>query len=415
MDKISVIFYVVLCYLIFIVLFYLMLKIVTSNLGKLVFFIDSLVVRWLRAQIRDRTREEKLNLPMLVHIKLNRFYYWLIYFEDKVNPKLSNVLRIRLVNIGMFVFSYHFINDYNLANALYLTWADGSSFSKNLYRDYLHLNPKARIWIAGCLFIPMVYSVYNHLSFKILRVNRYLEPYTNFFVNLLQKIEKNMNTIRLEKDVLVQNQIRELVGGLPYNFSHGELVAHKIEPEIFSEDRNLTIKQLNKFAELKVEFDALNKRNQKNNLKHPVLIKTLRVLRCKFSRIFENHRYGLLYHEQPIFLDTFGNKMIQRCRDFFSENQNQIYKHKFTQARVIRAEVLKDLPYYENELANILKKFTEDLEDYYFCLFENKTRVEESLNKLVLLINDQRVVDHLKMLLKSIMMSYLLILRKLIF
>lgn len=414
MDKVSVIFHTVLWYLIFIVLFYLALKIVTSILGKFMLFIDGLVVRRLRAQIRIRTREEKLNLQMLVHIKLTQVYFWLIVFEDKIIPKIRNVLSIKLVNIGVFVIAYHFINGYDLVNAVHLTLADGVSFSKSLYNDYGHLNPKAQSWIAGCLFIPVVYSVYNYLSFKILRMDRYLHPYLELFINFRRKIENNINLIRTGREAIVQHQIRELAGGLSYKFTNGELVAHKIEPEIPGRDRKLTIKQLNRFAEAKNEFDALNKRNRKYNVKHPVLLKTFNVLKRNFFQILESYSSGLLYHERPIFLDAVEDYGVQRCRHYFSKNHNQIYKHKFTNARVIRAEVLKDLPYYEKELANILKTFTENLEDYYFCLLENKKRVEGSLNKLALTINDRRFEDHLKMILKHIMMSYLIIIRRFI-
>ncbi|WP_044478021.1 hypothetical protein [Paenibacillus antibioticophila] len=412
MKTILLILYVIICYVIMKLLFFFLLKIALFFLWRLTSIIEEIIILPLQGKPKrrsQRTKREIIRVP-----KLNTYLSYNL-FKHYVKTSVRQIFRVKVIDIFFILVAFHFCNELILLNAVNMTISDIISFSKTTFDYYNHSDEKFQKLVVYIVFAPAIYVTYLYLTFRVFRMERYLVPYLSLFEEIQKKIVNNINIIQRDKQGVVEHRIKEIAGGFSYRFAGGT-------PQIcqdnyfggFSEERDVSVVCLEKFKEEDLKFAELKAEYKKGIIKHPVLEMMIRKSNLTVSNILYSYNLGILGHEKRIFLDVSSNYELQKCRNYFFDNHNQIYKHKFTNARVIRSEALKDLSYYENKLARTINIFKEDLEEYLYCLGENNRYLELNMNKVAHVINIQHFGSHIKILLMSIIFSYFKIIRKLI-
>ncbi|OAB40548.1 hypothetical protein PMSD_01185 [Paenibacillus macquariensis subsp. defensor] len=410
MTILSVTFQSILLYLFLKVSFYLLFKLASSLLVRLIFRLDEVLVTWLEGRMSIRFDQGILRSLMVLHIGLDKACIYLFRFGDYITPNnIRNIFRIKLLDVVIFVFAYHICSGSPISEAAFLTKSNVIYFFLVLYNHYEDLNSKLQQFILMCIFAPVIYNIYLYLSFKLFRMDKCLIPYLHFFNNTNKRIVNNIDLVRRYKKEMIDNQMEELASLISYKCSDEVLVAYK-KDYVYRDDKQIEIKQLLRFKD---ELQVLEEINKQSMIKHRIPVVTVRKLKGYAYKIFESYD-GILHHEELIFLNKDTNYEIQQCSDYFSKNQNQIYKHKFTKARIIRTEVLKDLEYYEKRLGKIIRNLSKNLDSYYFCLVKNNIRLDSCLRKLSATINTHHWIDHVKVVLKNVIKDYLRIINKLI-
>ncbi|MEC0124412.1 hypothetical protein [Paenibacillus pabuli] len=410
MKTILLISSVLICYVIMKLFFFVLLKAAVFFLWRLSSIIEEIIFLPSRGKLKRkslRTKREIIRVPNIVT------YLNYKLFNQYVKTSMRQKFSLKIIDIFFILVAFHFCKDFNLLNAVEMTISDIISFSKITFDYYNHLDNKVQKLVVCIIFAPAMYVTYLYLTFRLFSMERYLVPNLSLFEEIHRKIINNINIIQRDQRSLVEQRIKEITGGFSYSFSGGTPEIYE-DFDRFSGERDISVECLEKFKEEDLKFNKLKKKYKKSIIKHPILDMMVRKLNLTASSILQSYNVGILYHEKRVFLDESSSHELQKCRNYFFENHNQIYKHKFTNARIIRSEVLKNLSYYENELARTIKAFEENLEDYLYCLGENNKYLEWNINEVASIINVQHFEGHIKIILMNIISSYLTIIRKIV-
>lgn len=390
--------------------FFVLLKAAVFLLWRLASIIEEIIVLPLRRKLKTkslRTKREIIRVPNIVT------YLRYKLFNQYVKTNMRQKFSLKIIDIFFILVAFHFCKEFNLLNAFKLTISDIISFSKITFDYYNHLENKVQKLVVCIILAPAMYVTFLYLTFRLFSMERYLVPYLSLFDEIHKKIINNINIIQKNQRSLVEHQIKEITGGFSYSFFGGTPEIHE-EFDRFSGEGEISLECLERFKEEDQKLNKLKKKYKKSIIKHPILDMMVRKLNLTASSILQSYNVGILYHEKLVFLDESSSYELQKCRNYFFENHNQIYKHKFTNARIIRSEVLKNLSYYENELARIINTFEKNLEDYLYCLGENNKYLEWNINKVASIINVQHFGVHIKRILMNIISIYFTIIRKIV-
>jgi len=225
-------------------------------------------------------------------------------------------------------------------------------------------------------------------------------------IEIKGNINDNIKTIKLYKDELINIFLKDLTEDLPYRLNNGKLVAYKVKIPYYTQ------------SEDKVSISSLMNRNndvskmikqKKYNTKINSVNKFTRLINDKFDEYFNNlfSRYNAFYFlERRLILKDKENREYLDCKSYFSENQNRIYKYRFTNIRVIRKESLNQLDNYERRVSTIMKEYSEDLEQYLFEILIEKNRLEKLLREVKKYISIQGYFNHISLILKHTLIDY---------
>ncbi|MFN0224247.1 hypothetical protein [Paenibacillus sp. KR2-11] len=376
---------------------------------RLVFSIDHFLSKWLRSRQLVKLDQGIYHQLMRLHIQLDQLTDTLLRIHFQWNNRKPYFFRVNALNAVLVVLSYNLVNShYAVAEAIRECIADFMVIYMIISREYNTLSASIKSFIILVLCAPLIYHVFQYCIVRLFKVERSMSPHIRFLALLRKEIGQNIAILRIGEREILSQKVKEVTAGIGYDIREDGLIAQK---RVFLHYNDDTLAHsLSKIQDILHEVKTLTlppKTNQTYILRLEQDIQNL--LQKKMSE-----RFGLCYYEQLVLSGIKDNDRFKACTEYFTKNRNQIYKHKFTKARVVRKEALERLDYYEDMAFEIITKYKADMDSYYFCLLENQCRLNSLIIRLHRKLYTTSLTDHLVITTKNALHEYWRILSRLV-
>lgn len=360
------------------------------------------------------TKPSKLENSLIIKFKyaiskfLDKLYdksYQLV-FSYKVlrnRKKLKHCIAINIVNLkhciksifkiclfNFFVLGigyYYFIDKNEVINAI-------SYFEKFDYTKFLN-------YIALILPLPIIKTIYDYIKVKLLLKNECNEL-KNKCLNLFKFIEKNIEKVDFYK---VENEIEciaeEITNNIGFEFENGKLkIQHRRSYNMYSKEKNRLY-----LESVTEEIDKIN---------NFITDKFIKENKFKVEKYFFIIPYFFEVYEKNI-LDYKTCIEYKKLCEYFEKNNNQIYKCKFTDVRVVEEKRIILLDLYIERCENWLKNYRNEFTEYTMEMLILDCEVKKHLIYMNRVLFSTRVTDALKTIISTSIMEYLEIIKKILY
>ncbi|MNK76204.1 hypothetical protein D3C87_957680 [compost metagenome] len=405
----EIILKVVFLYLASSLLFRFLVEKATYLLYLFTFSIDHCLSIWLRSRQLVKLDQGIYPQLMRLHIQLNQLTDTLLRIHFQWGNRKPYFLRANALNAFSALFSYNLvISNYEVSKAVHTSVVDILVLYKIICREYNNLSPTIKNFVILMLCAPLLYHAFQYCSVRIFQMERFMTPHLRVLLLLKKKLEQNIISLRSGKRELLRQKVKEITAGIGYDIREDGLVAQ--ERGFLYYDDDTRIPPLSKIQDLLHELETTI---LPQDAKHTYLLRLEQEIQNLIQQKMSERIFGLIYYEQLVLSDIKENDRFRVCTEYFTKNRNQIHKYKFTTARVVRKEVLERLDYYENMAFEKLTKYKADLDDYYFCLLENQTRINSFVIRLHRELYTTAYTGHIASLTKNTLREYWRILSKL--
>jgi len=396
-------------YLVFCTLFRFFAEKVSYLPYTLVHNIDHSLSKWLRNRQFVKLDQGIFHYIMRLHIHLEQFTNVLFKIHSQWVLRKPYFYQVSVMNAFLALFSYHLASShYAVPVAFRESIVDIVFFYTVIVREYNTLSAPMQHFVILVLCAPLLYHAFHFFSVRIFKMEKGMTPHVQFLRHLRQMIHSNITSIRIGRKDLLRQKVKEITAGIGYDLQKDRLVAQQTVSNVYDDDTY--IRPLSKTQDLLSEMDNITLPADFNNA---YLMRLEQDIQNFIQQYMSNRVIGLIYYEQFILAERKANNHFTECATYFAKNRNQIFKHKFTDARVVRKEALDRLDYYEGMAFENLKIYEEDLDNYYFCLLENRYRLDIFVRSLIRELYPSQIIEHLLVAMKYFLREYLRIVLKL--
>ncbi|WBW96231.1 hypothetical protein [Oceanirhabdus sp. W0125-5] len=321
--------------------------------------------------------------------------------KSAFKPCLFNVL------CGIYV-NYFILNNNNFITSFYSSYYSVHDIISNFNVYIDQLDKKYKDFMIIIIFVPFFKSIYDFIYFRF--KNQYnKEEIRNRFRTMIDNIYNNIK----QSNYLTYRRIDEVVKNITFNIGFN-FKDSKLNP---IKERNISFDEENKVKFFKISHDI--ERNYKiikdiHNQDNSINSTKITVIR---EYLWEelNWFYNIERVEKKVLDYQECSVTYKKCRGYFEKNENQIYKHLFTNARVINKEPLKRLEYYIKEVEDYLVKYKEDINEYIFKLLVVRVATVRFYPELMKIFYSRDLLYLAVSIIKLAFMKYFIILKTILY
>ncbi|QNK55942.1 hypothetical protein [Paenibacillus sp. PAMC21692] len=322
------------------------------------------------------------------------------------------IFRANALNAFLAFTSYHLVSShYDVSEAVLDSVADILVIYKVISREYNSLSSLIKNFVLLVLCAPLFYHAFQYCSVRIFKMERLMTPHIRSLSLLKREIEQNITSLRTGKRDLLLQKLKEITAGIGYDIREDGLVAQ--ERIFFYNDYDTSIRtpSLSKIQDIIHELETIT---LPPNTNQTYLCRLEQDIFNLIQQNLSERIFGLSYYEQFLYTSIKNNDRFKACIDYFTKNRNQIYKYKFTTAKIVRKEALERLDYYEGIAFEKVTKYKADMDNYYFCLLENQCRLNSFIIRLQRKLYTTHFTGHIVVIMKNALREYWRILSRLV-
>ncbi|WCR29477.1 hypothetical protein L3476_12575 [Paenibacillus thiaminolyticus] len=368
----------------------------------LVHRIDYSFSKWLRGQQFVKLDKGILHQLMRLHIQLDQLTDVLLKIHFRWVTRKPYFLRICALNSFLAFVAYHLASSHYVVP---VAFRESSANIVVLYKtigcEYNNLSAPIRRFVILVLCAPILYHGFRYCGVRIFKMEKVMTPHVQFLSRLMKEIELNIRSLRMGRRELLRQKVKEITAGIGYGLQEDGLVTK--DRVFFFYDDDTCIPFLYKIQDILPELEKITLPPDFNQV---YLLRLEQDIENLIQKKMSGGISGLAYYEQFVLGDLKSNDRWKACAEYFAKNRNQIYKHKFTAARVVRKDALDRLDYYEGMAFKCIKYYEVDLDDYYFCLLENRCRLNNFYSRFYRELYPLHFIGHIVAASKYVLREY---------
>jgi hypothetical protein len=319
---------------------------------------------------------------------------------------INSILRIRLINIVCALVIYFYLSNgtakmgYIEVNVVQSTCNTIVNVVKIAIEYVNNINDNFKYCIFILLLIPFLQVVYDLIIVTLKYRGNNESRIDKRFVNLINSIDENIEKgMALKYDGLNQ-MVSDITSDIGFDLKNSKLVPREGRNTYFIDkiDKSQFHKITNSIENAYMTIDDIY--NRRNYIEYKVFSEIIIYLDRQIT-------YNLKYVENRVLDYEECSNNYKKCREYFEYNENQIYKHIFTDARVIRKEPLELLDYYLEKAEKYVNKYREDVYEYIYKLLIIRMITIEEYSKVLNMFYRRNFIDTIFLILKLSFERYL--------
>lgn len=309
---------------------------------------------------------------------------------EKLKYCIASVFKICIFNIFVLGISYYYFID-EKEIMIILGYIKSIEYIKFL--DYI-------IFILSLPIIKIVYS-YTHL--KLLFKNEYNEL-KNKYKYLVQFIERNIEKLSIYKiEAEIESISDEITNNIGFKLKDGKL-----------ETQDRTRRYIYNLEKRRLQLNSIGEEiNKINDFVKSEFIKKNRN-GYRFEHWILKEPYYFKSSEKDI-LDYKLYRGYKELSEYFEKNHNQIYKRKFTDARVVQENRIILLDSYIKRCEEWLKNYRSEFTEYILNMLILDYEVKKHSIYMNRILFSTKFIDVLKTIISMSIMEYLGIIKKILY
>lgn len=351
----------------------------------------------------DRPNELKDTLIIKFKCNIDKFIilyakkYELVFNDEvpvngeKLKYCIESVFKICIFNIFVLGISYYyFIDEKEIMIIL--------GYIKSIeYIKFLN-------YIIFILSLPIIKTVYSYIHLKLLFKNQYNEL-KNKYIDLIKCIEENIEKLSIYKiEAEVEYISDEITNNIGFKLKDGNLE---------TQDRTMRY-LLYDFEKKRLQLYGIGEKINKINgfIKNEFINKNRNGYR--FEQWILKEPYCFKSNEKHI-LDYKLYRGYNELSEYFEKNHNQIYKHKFTDVRVVQEDRIILLDSYIKRCEEWLKNYRSEFTEYILNILILDYEVKKHLIYMNRILFSTKFTDVLRNVISMSIMEYLRIIKKILY